>query len=129
MGDGVELAGQFVPLLIADVAAPILGDFGEHRFVEVDGLIEELGAVLQDDDPLGLIVIDGRGVMLDLLLQLLQIAPGFDLHDGEDDAGDDAAHPQSDLEQSAPPVGLDRDLLLDDVDVFALRVNRASHFV
>ena len=42
--------------------------------------------------------------MLNLLLHLLQVRTGFDFHNGEDDARDNAQNPENHLEERAAPV-------------------------
>ena len=121
----IELALEFVTGLIA-VSAAEARNLGEGFLVEADGLVEELGGVLEDHDALGLIVIDrGRGV-LDLLLELLEIATGFELHDGEDDAREDEGEPKEEFEYLGSGGDFDGDLLVNDMHVPAFVVNKLS---
>ena len=134
----VDAPAHRVELLRHLVARPVVGggaartvrrDLGHRRLVEVDGLIEEPRAVLQDDDALFEVVVDLRSVVLDLLLQLREVVARLDLHKEEDDAGDDAEDPEDHLEDHRADARLDGDLLFDDVHVASLPVDGAVEFV
>ena len=68
-------------------------------------------------------------VVLNLLLELVEVILGFDLHDGEDDARNDTKDPKKNLEDQRADADFDGDLLLDDINVTAFFRNRASDFV
>ena len=127
--DVLEFALELIAVGIAHVARTVLGDLGEGRLIKIDALIEELGGILQYHNALSLIVINGRSIVLNLLLKLLEIASGFDFHHRENDARDNGEAPKNDLEKGALPIGFYGHLFLDDVDIAPLLIDRASHFV
>ena len=106
-----------------------LSHHDEGFLVEVDGLIKEFCGILKDDDALLHVVVDLGSVVLNLLLELVEVILGFDLHDGEDDARNDTKDPKKNLEDQRADADFDGDLLLDDINVTAFFRNRASDFV
>ena len=111
------------------MSATGFGDLDEGFLVEVDGLIKEFCGILKDDDALLHVVVDLGSVVLNLLLELVEVILGFDLHDGEDDARNDTKDPKKNLEDQRADADFDGDLLLDDINVTAFFRNRASDFV
>ena len=69
----VNLVGYVIALGLRKTTATKCGDRLHHVLVEVDCLLDELREVLQYLDALFEVVVDGRGIGLNLLLELLEV--------------------------------------------------------
>jgi len=127
---GIELLAFNVPARIIELPAIAeTSDLGESVLVEVDGLVQEFGGVLQNLNALLKIIVDFRSVVLDFLLQGTEVAASIDFHDEENEARKDPKAPQNHLKGRRSAPHFHRKLLLDDVDVSAFVVDRPGNFV
>ena len=120
----IELFGEFDTGFVgSDTARTEAGDFGEGRLVEVDGLLDELGGILENVDALEKVVVDGRGGVLDLLLELLEVAIGFGFLAHVDKAADDEEEPDGHVHELIRAVERDGHFLFDNVDIASFVVD------